>query len=358
VASQPFRLSGLQTPLIALAISPDSHWLVTTNGRVFGNTGSARLWDLTTKSPTDRWFELPGHKVPVNQVAFSRDSRWLVTASGFHNSHTGAHDSTPHLWDLKAMNPTAKPIPLPGHKWGITAIAFSPDYRFLVTGGGESLLGLGGSDSTARLWDLTSKDPAAGPIVLPTHDRSVTFVAIGAEQKWLVSVAGTCQLWELSAKDSPPKPVVLSDRGIALPIFAVALSPDSRWLATLTGNTARVWDLTSKAPTARPRVLRGHDRPITTVAFSPDSGWLATGSEDKTLRLWSLAAAEPNANPIVLPSEMDERFVISADGHWSMTIVEEGAPGRSRHDAYLWDLTAPIPAATPRVTRDQFLASR
>jgi WD40 repeat protein len=52
--------------------------------------------------------------------------------------------------------------------------------------------------------------------------------------------------------------------------------------------TARLWDLRAKDPTASKVVLRGHKEPVTAVAISADNRWLATGSQDATVRLWPL----------------------------------------------------------------------
>ena len=98
--------------------------------------------------------------------------------------------------------------------------------------------------STARLWDLSAKDPAANPVVLRGHDGAVN---------------------------------------------AVAISPDNRWVVTGSyDSTARLWDLSAKDPAANPVVLRGHDGPVIAVAISPDNRWVVTGSSDKTARLWLL----------------------------------------------------------------------
>ena len=44
----------------------------------------------------------------------------------------------------------------------VNAVAISPDNRWLVTGS---------DDKTARLWDLSAKDPAANPVVLRGHEE-------------------------------------------------------------------------------------------------------------------------------------------------------------------------------------------
>jgi WD40 repeat protein len=102
----------------------------------------------------------------------------------------------------------------------------------------------GSDDKTARLWDLTSKDPAAGSIVLHGHEYAITAVAISADNHWLVTGS--------------------------------------------VDKTARLWDLRAKDPTAASIVLRGHENPISAVAISSDNHWLVTGSGDDTAHLWTL----------------------------------------------------------------------
>ena len=91
--------------------------------------------------------------MPSRAVAISADNRWLVT---------GSEDNTARLWDLTAKEPASASIVLRGHEDAILAVAISADNRWLVTGSG---------DKTARLWDLTAKDPASASIVLRGHER-------------------------------------------------------------------------------------------------------------------------------------------------------------------------------------------
>jgi len=83
---------------------------------------------------------LRGHDDSVSAVAISPDNHWLVT---------GSWDRTARLWDLTAKDPAAKPVVLRGHEDGVNAVAISPDNRWLVTGG---------LDGTARLWLLEVND--------------------------------------------------------------------------------------------------------------------------------------------------------------------------------------------------------
>jgi WD domain, G-beta repeat len=76
----------------------------------------------------------------------------------------------------------------------ITTVAISPDNRWVVTGSG---------DETARLWDLSAKDPAANPVVLRGHDEWVNAVAISPDNRWVVTGSDdkTARLWLLQVND-------------------------------------------------------------------------------------------------------------------------------------------------------------
>jgi len=157
---------------------------------------------------------------------------------------------------------------------------FSSDNRLLVTDN---------EDGTARLWDLSAKDPAANPVVLRGYEGDVQAVTISPDNHWLVTGNwdNTGRLWDLSAKDPAANPVVL--RGHEGAVNAIAISPDNHWLMTGSKDkTARLWDLTAKDPAASPVVLRSHEGEVTVVRFSQDNHWVVTASADKTARLWLL----------------------------------------------------------------------
>jgi conflict system STAND superfamily ATPase/WD40 domain-containing protein len=223
------------------------------------------------QSLRDAFGSIGGRPIAQSEtMGISHDNHWLLTVSSDH---------TARLWDLTAKDPLANPVVLRGHEGSVIAWAISPDNHWLV---------MGSADFTARLWDLTVKDPSANPTVLRGHEDSVEAVAISPDNRWLVTGSSdhTARLWDLTAKDPSANPAVL--RGHEGAVLAVAISLDSHRLTTgSSDHAARLWDLTAKDP-SNLLVLRGHEGYVGAVAISPNNHWLVTGSSDKTARLWLL----------------------------------------------------------------------
>jgi WD40 repeat protein len=270
---------------------------------------------------------LAGHEGAVTALAFSPDGRWLAT---------GSEDDAVRLWDMAAADPAAAPTVLSGHEDWVNALAFSPDGRWLATGS---------SDATVRLWDMAAADRAAAPTVLSGHEEAVSALAFSPDGRWLATGSNdkTVRLWDMAAADPAAAPTVLS--GHEGGVWALAFSPDGRWLATGSEDAAaRLWDMAAADPAAAPTVLSGHEGGVWALAFSPDGRWLATGSEDGAVRLWDMAAADPAAAPTVLSGHEGAVWALafSPEGRWLAT-------GSSDATVRLWDMAAADRAAAPTV---------
>src|SRR6185312_6308948 len=134
-------------------------------------------------------------------------------------------------------NPKVEVVPQLAHpgRGMVVSVAFAPDGRAVLSGGGTSL----------KLWDV-----ATGQLVR-------TFVDHSADTN----------------------------------VFSVAFSPDGR--SVLSGSadkTLKLWEL---ATGRLVRTFEGHSDGVGHIAFSPDGRTVVSNSRDKIVRLWDAATGQP-----------------------------------------------------------------
>ncbi len=218
-----------------------------------------------------------------------------------------------------------------GHMAMITGIAFTPDGRQLVSAS---------NDKTIRVWDL-----ASGKTVrtirgesAPGHAGKVYAMALSPDGKWL-AVGGwfdgpgdeqdAIRLYEFASSK-----LVALLKGHADVVQGLAFSPDgSRLISGSQDETAILWDtgIRAGARGTEPKLLHrleGHKDFIYAVGFSPDGSRAVTGSFDHDLRLWRVADGKEIAH---MPGHGDKVR--------SLAVVPDGtiASGDYSGEIRLWD---------------------
>jgi len=331
--------------------SPDGRWLAV------GGLGGAKLWDVATgrqvrkfclydTAKGDRTIKHPLHGELVYALAFSPDGRWIATLErGLLNVWKVSSGDLVRQDDIDAQSLALSPdgrllaygafgeVKIADAATGrelrtlktgtsssilgedldyITALAFSPDGRWLATGTRHG---------SVSLWEVASGQERR---VVGHFSDAITTILFNPQGKWLaVSSHKGLRVWEIdSGKEitssfgndlffaaialSPDGRelaaagmgnIVLLEApgrrwgralgGLSLGSESIAISRDGHWLALGSSDyTIKLWDL---AAGEQSRILAGHSATVDTLAFSPDGRWLASGSFDKTIRLWEVA---------------------------------------------------------------------
>jgi len=204
---------GFRSPINAVAFSPDGGLLAADGGHTIAlfDVREPALPALVSRSRT---FPKSAYSAAATwSLAFRPGGGLLASASYSLNAgqYGSSQQSAVLIWDLSdparpartaALVDRGRRWPAPpagtttveGHLGEARAVGFSPDGRWLVSGG---------DDRTALLWDLA--DPAQPrPTVSFTHSSPVRAVAFSPDGRLLATGAGpTVALWEITPAVGP-----------------------------------------------------------------------------------------------------------------------------------------------------------
>ena len=327
-SQEPVVLKGHTSRVSTVAWADDGNSLATAS-----DDRSIRVWDsVTGKQVADlQGIARTGPGGPV--VAFTADLKHMAV------NYWGkiSISSLPDKKLLTEIDPILdRGEKAAAHRPDVFAMAFSPDGKWLATGG--SIAGVGGRHGLPGgivvVWDAVS-----GKIVHRSDKLStaVSSVAWSADSKRLVAgtsgaggelpEAGEVWVWDtetfkplrhfsvkpettygewVSAADVAISP---DGKSVAVPLTAGSRGVPAGIILNDTGATIRVWELESGKETT---LVKGLKVGVRGVVFSPDGNRLATAGGDMVVRIWDLETGKQLAT--LQSSDKIEVVAFSPDG--------------------------------------------
>ncbi|MFW9845339.1 MAG: hypothetical protein ACFFD6_01215 [Candidatus Thorarchaeota archaeon] len=212
----------------------------------------------------DSCFE--GHEFTVWSVAFTPDNRYVIS---------GGQDATVRVWDLQSGSQVHT---LTGHRGAVYGISAMAD--------GTRIVSVGDMDLAVRIWDIEQ-----GLLVtaLAPNSVHVNSVVTSPDNRYVVTGGddGKARIWDIDSG------VLLRVLDHSRSIYSMTISPDGRHLVigskTQPGSDKSgliwVWDFELGILL---HTLEGHTGNITTLAMTADSRYILSGGQDAIVRLWDL----------------------------------------------------------------------
>jgi WD40 repeat protein len=258
-----------------------------------------------------------GHTRSVNAVVFSPDNRWLAS---------GGKDDVIKIWDPATGNVLRT---LYGHTSNVNALAVSPDGTLLASGSGDI-------NDARDLYSLIK-----GGVVGGAEDNTVRL--------WSIQTGRQLQVL----------------RGHELPIGALAFSPDGHSLTSVGGDAVKVWDVSSggelrsqqtqygksslekfgsfsifgagKGQKQEQQRLRNLKMSASKIALSANGQLAAVGQPDKAIKIYDAQSgrelrdlpfkASPESENSSLAFSADARLVAFSNSSQTVS-VQEASTGR------------------------------
>ena len=284
-----------ESGVFGVTFSPDGQYLATAT-----RDGIVRLCRATSGQELRKW---QAHAGTATCVQFSPDSRYLAS---------GGWDRTAKVWGVQKVlqGEVAAPLLRVEHTDPVVrvwSVSFSPDGQRLASAGGREAEEKG----ELKVWDMSTSEEL---LKLGSLTREIRCVQFSSDGRRLAM----CGQDMLQVRDAQTGREELTWRDPQGSFERLAFSPDGRRIASVGGVFAvhpdrevKVWDVQTGQEILS---LRGHVGALKGVTFSPDGRRIASAGLDQTIKLWDTATGQ---EVLTLRGHIDNVFCLafSLDGH-------------------------------------------
>jgi WD40 repeat protein len=241
----------------------------------------------TSKPPQPDLVLEAGHSTSISAIAFSPDNRWL--ASGDSGSLK--------VWDVS----TGRELRSLPTKHDPTCISFSTDGRSLASVSWNG---------TVNVWELSTGHLLLSFSVNPKG--SPVSAAFSRDGRWLASGRESIDIWDVATGR------MVRTLSQSYDSSSITFSADGRWIASanIVTHFVTIWNV---ATGDEIRTLSGNTQLIWAVAYSPNGRFLAAADDHSVIRLWD-AANGRELHTLQGPGPLGTHAIdFSPDGTWLAT---------------------------------------
>jgi pentatricopeptide repeat protein len=301
-------------PVRQVAFSPDGNFIATINADRFGPYSRVGMWDAQSGKALSARLEDKSalFKDKIIRLSFSPDGKWLLTVG---------EDLTPKLWRIPRQEARPQGARLDedfnspqGWTWsrrpfldnvGMNSGSFSKDGRHLV---------IAATDNTARLGFLDSDFSPFPPL---SHRGRVVSASFSPDGRWVLTAGEeTVRLWDLQ-NTILLNPAIEGARGVRL----ATVDPEGDRVALVNGDeTVWICDLATGKRTVSHSFLKDGIRNIQLL-----KGDRLITSDDRKWRVWDVKSGkELSAFP--RESEPSVRYIFSPGADFALKLYNEKKP--------------------------------
>ncbi|KIM46585.1 hypothetical protein M413DRAFT_421887, partial [Hebeloma cylindrosporum] len=268
---------------------------------------------------------LQGHTDIVTAIAFSPDGKHIIS---------GSQDKTLRIWDAETGN--AVGLPLEGHDEIVWQVAFSPDGKHIIR-----WIIAGQSDGAIYIWDAITGQVLCEP--LEGHiDSKVWVAAFSPNGKWIAVgyYDGTILIWDKITRNIVGVPL----NWHTSPVCCIAFSSDGKHIVSCSGDKIIIWNTESHQVRG---AFQGHTNFLNAVAFSPDNKHIISCSDDHTIRIWDAEITEQMTELLQEHIKVIHSVEFSPDGQHILACLKDSIFSIVSNSVCIWDTESGEAVAMP-----------